>query len=135
MATVNMPDVPLPKIHVLIKNWSENEGVMEALQSAGIIGPILHEHCNGRVTASKHEVLSADSNSVVAQFEQMRKRGLLGLEDFIHAQFELLVPYKPEWHFLKPLCPKCDQDVRRTGSDGDGSCVGRLAWEMVWVEF
>lgn len=36
-ATVKLPDhTPEPR-HVMIKNWSENEGILGALQSAGII--------------------------------------------------------------------------------------------------
>jgi hypothetical protein len=38
-ATVNLPDVPLGKNQVLIKNWSENEGVLEALVAAGVVTP------------------------------------------------------------------------------------------------
>ena len=38
-ATVNLPDVPLGKNQVLIKNWSENEGMLDALVAAGVVKP------------------------------------------------------------------------------------------------
>lgn len=37
--TVNMPDVPLRRNQVLIKDWSENEGMAAALEAAGVIKP------------------------------------------------------------------------------------------------
>lgn len=36
-ATVNIPDCPLEDGEILIKNWSENAGILEALASAGYI--------------------------------------------------------------------------------------------------
>lgn len=39
MATVNMPDMDLADNEVAIKNWSENEGILECLQANGVIGP------------------------------------------------------------------------------------------------
>ncbi len=38
-ATVNLPDVPLGKNQVLIKNWSENESMLDALLAAGVVKP------------------------------------------------------------------------------------------------
>lgn len=38
-ASVNVVEAQVPDGHVLIKNWSENEGVLEALIAAKIIGP------------------------------------------------------------------------------------------------
>lgn len=38
-ATVNLPDVPIPDGHVFIKDWSENAGIVGALQLAGIVEP------------------------------------------------------------------------------------------------
>lgn len=35
--TVNMPDVPLGRNEVCIKDWSENEGMALALEAAGVI--------------------------------------------------------------------------------------------------
>ena len=36
-ATVNIPDIPLKSSEVLIKNYSENAGMFEALERAGIV--------------------------------------------------------------------------------------------------
>ena len=38
-ATVNVPEVELPEGYVFIKNYSENEGILETLVAAGIIDP------------------------------------------------------------------------------------------------
>ena len=38
-ATVNMPDMDLGDNEVAIKNWSENEGILECLQANGVVGP------------------------------------------------------------------------------------------------
>lgn len=38
-ATVNLPDVPLGKNQVAIKDWAENEGMLKALTEAGIVKP------------------------------------------------------------------------------------------------
>ena len=40
MATVNIPDALIEANEVIIKNWSENEGILEALQVNGIVGPV-----------------------------------------------------------------------------------------------
>lgn len=42
---------------VIIKGWSENEGMPEALQAAGIIGPELRRVPTGRVEATVHKLL------------------------------------------------------------------------------
>ena len=39
VATVNLPEAPLPAGHVFIKNWSENAGILEALIAAQILDP------------------------------------------------------------------------------------------------
>jgi len=52
-ATVNLPDHHLDENRVLIKNWSENEGILEALQQAGVVSETeylvptgyVHAHC------------------------------------------------------------------------------------------
>lgn len=36
-ATVNLPDQPLGKNRVAIKDWSENEGMLKALIEAGVV--------------------------------------------------------------------------------------------------
>lgn len=37
-ATVNIPEFDVPVGHVLIKDWSENNGIMEDLIDNGVIG-------------------------------------------------------------------------------------------------
>lgn len=39
VATVNVPDEILEDGEIIIKNYSENEGLLEFLQSNGIVGP------------------------------------------------------------------------------------------------
>ena len=39
MATVNVPEVQLKAHHILIKDYSENAGMLEALSEAGIVKP------------------------------------------------------------------------------------------------
>jgi hypothetical protein len=38
-ATVNLPDVALGRNQVAIKNYSENEGMLDALVAAGVVKP------------------------------------------------------------------------------------------------
>lgn len=38
-ATVNLPDVPLGKNEVLVKDWAENRGMALALEKAGLVKP------------------------------------------------------------------------------------------------
>lgn len=39
IATVNIPSAPLERDEVIIKNYSENEGMLDALVSNGIVEP------------------------------------------------------------------------------------------------
>jgi len=48
-ATVNMPDIDLSENEVAIKNWSENEGILECLQANGVIGPVKRRMPSGFV--------------------------------------------------------------------------------------
>lgn len=57
VATINIPDAEVGMNEVLIKDWSENEGMVEALQRAGVIGPVLDMVTSGYTAASKHELL------------------------------------------------------------------------------
>jgi hypothetical protein len=57
VATINIPDVEVGMNEVLIKDWLENEGMVEALQRAGVIGPVLDMVPAGYTAASKHELL------------------------------------------------------------------------------
>ncbi len=51
MATINDPDVELEKDQVLIKDYSENTGMVKALQEAGIVQP-LYPHPVGQLGAN-----------------------------------------------------------------------------------
>lgn len=60
VATVNLPDVEVNKHHVLIKNYSENEGVKEALINAGVISDDINPPTQLLVTGlniSLHSIL------------------------------------------------------------------------------
>lgn len=50
MATVNIPDAHLEKDEVIIKNYSENEGVLEFLIENGIVSKPLRTVSSGWVT-------------------------------------------------------------------------------------
>lgn len=41
VATVNVPNSMIQKDELIIKDYSENEGVLQSLQNAGIVGPVL----------------------------------------------------------------------------------------------
>lgn len=56
-ATVNIPSVVLKKDEMLIKNWSENAGVLEWLQENGIVGPTISTHVTGFADAHKVKLL------------------------------------------------------------------------------
>lgn len=56
-ATVNIPHIVLKKDEVLIKDWSENRGVLAWLQLNGIVGPTLSTHATGLVYAHKVKLL------------------------------------------------------------------------------
>jgi hypothetical protein len=43
--------------HVFVKDWGENEGVLAALQDAGVIGPSLHTVASGYVEAHHCKLL------------------------------------------------------------------------------
>lgn len=50
VATVNIPSSTIEKDELIIKEYSENEGVLEALQKAGIAGPVLRTVRTGFVS-------------------------------------------------------------------------------------
>ena len=57
VATVNLPDDPINNDdEVFIKNWSENEGILEALQEAGIVGKVIGTARTGMAIAHKVEI-------------------------------------------------------------------------------
>ncbi len=57
VATVNLPNTYLEPDEVIIKNWSENEGMTASLEEAGIIGPVIDAVATGFVTATIHKLL------------------------------------------------------------------------------
>ena len=53
-------DADIPSGHVAIKNWSENEGVMESLQKSEVIGVAVGSIPCGYVDATVHKLLVED---------------------------------------------------------------------------
>lgn len=51
IATTNIAGYICEEGHVLIKHWSENQGVYEALLKAGVIGPVIRRVPTGFVEA------------------------------------------------------------------------------------
>ena len=49
IATVNLPEIDIPKGFVAIKNYSENVGMLEALKAAGIIREVHSYYPSGHV--------------------------------------------------------------------------------------
>ncbi len=60
IATVNIGEAPLKDDEVIIKGWSENTGMQDALIKAGIIGPELQVITNGLADATIHKLLKND---------------------------------------------------------------------------
>jgi len=56
-ATVNIPEASLQPNEVIIKNYSENEGMSKALMDAGIIGPPNRSIRTGHVIVMVHKLL------------------------------------------------------------------------------
>ena len=57
MVTVNLPDAPLAEGYVFIKDWSENEGVLDALDRAGVVKATARVVPTGYVMANEARVL------------------------------------------------------------------------------
>jgi hypothetical protein len=57
-ATVALDALP-EEGNVFIKDWSENEGVLAALQDAGVVGPVIRSIPTGFVQAYEVKVLEA----------------------------------------------------------------------------
>lgn len=51
-ATVNLPDIPLGADEIIIKNYSENEGMLNSLQKAGLVSVPVRQIQTGYATAS-----------------------------------------------------------------------------------
>lgn len=56
-ATINIPEYPVPEEHVLIKDWSENCGMVESLVAAGLIEDTGIKVTTGFVSASLVKLL------------------------------------------------------------------------------
>lgn len=56
-ATVNLPEADVPEGHVLVKNYSENRGVLDALIKAGVVGEPIAEIPTGFVMVQVCELL------------------------------------------------------------------------------
>lgn len=41
IATVNIPEYFIKDGYIFIKNWSENEGILEELQKYNVVGPVI----------------------------------------------------------------------------------------------
>jgi hypothetical protein len=50
VATLHMPELALAADEVVIKDYSENEGMLDTLVAAGIVSPPLREVSSGYVT-------------------------------------------------------------------------------------
>jgi hypothetical protein len=48
-ATVNIPEVSLKKDEIIVKDYSENEGMLKALTDAGIVTEVVRHATTGRV--------------------------------------------------------------------------------------
>jgi hypothetical protein len=68
-ATVNVPELEdLPRDHVLLKGWSENEGVPEALVAAGAVELTGDTVATGRVAAQMARLTELTKERIAAAF-------------------------------------------------------------------
>jgi len=56
IATVNLEKYAPPDGHILIKDWSENEGIQLALEKAGLISEPINHYPTGFVEATEHRM-------------------------------------------------------------------------------
>jgi hypothetical protein len=83
-ATVNLPEQTLGPDEVFIKNWGENEGMLRALQDAGIVRATGETVRSGYVQVPKCEVLIPSPRQMhrhpgVKILSDDRQRELFGL--------------------------------------------------------
>ena len=57
VATINVPDAELAEGEIIIKNYSENEGVLEFLQENEIVGPVKRNIGTGFVSCPVVDLL------------------------------------------------------------------------------
>lgn len=60
VATVNIPMADLSETETIIKDYSENEGVLKFLQENGIVGPVKREIPTGFVRCPVVDILIGD---------------------------------------------------------------------------
>jgi hypothetical protein len=58
VATVNIPEAQLSEGEIIVKNYSENEGVLEFLQKNGIVGPIIRSVRSGFISCPVVKIIS-----------------------------------------------------------------------------
>ena len=62
VATVALEELP-GEGNVFIKDWSENEGILKALQDANVIGPVIRSVRTGFVTVQEVKLLVGEEVS------------------------------------------------------------------------
>jgi len=74
-ATINIPEIKLPPGHILIKNYSENEGMAHALKAAGIgeFSDLRQGNPTGHEDIVFMQVTHPIVLSVIAQLENLSK--------------------------------------------------------------
>lgn len=75
-ATVNIPEIPLKDNELIIKDYSENEGILETLKQNGLITDIKREISTGHVTVhvvEKTSKLLALEKEIKADKPKMKK--------------------------------------------------------------
>ena len=72
IATVNLPDKRLGANKVFIKNWSENEGILDALADAGVIEPTGKKVDTGFVQADIAELAISPDELIEASDEEIK---------------------------------------------------------------
>jgi hypothetical protein len=101
VATVNLPEVMLKEDEVIIKNYSENEGLLDVLIKAGIVSKPIRKEYTGYVTADVCKLLYSakplnsppNTNNMITKsnyFTQVREQNILSrfpesneLHDFV----------------------------------------------------
>lgn len=63
VATVNIPEAPLKENQVLIKDYSENQGILDVLVKAGIVKDLNQWVPSGHITADVCELLEQEKTA------------------------------------------------------------------------
>lgn len=75
-ASTNLPDSPCPEGEVFIKNYSENEGIVEWLVRAGVLMPeATYTVISGYVTISRYRFTLAAAADMLAGLPAFLKKG------------------------------------------------------------